>query len=454
MTLGMNALITQPPEPTDSAAASEAATSERRERDVMVTGAIIRAVKQDGSPQNDHRSSARARRAPRVQHVPEVPIDPVRDRLLAHYDQHKRSMPWRETRDPYAIWVSEVMLQQTRVETVIPYFLRFIERFESVRALADAAESDVLALWAGLGYYRRARMLHAGAKHVVREHGGIIPAEIEALRAIPGVGRYTAGAIASIAFGLREPVLDGNVERVLTRIAALAGDPRRGPLREALWSLAARFADHARAGDVNQALMELGATLCAPTNPRCLLCPARADCGAHRRGEPERYPEKSAKRAPRVERWSALVLLDAGGHVWLGPPPSSLDRWKGMLVTPLWLEGQPAPAAAKGARPAAVVSHALTHARMEITVLVGELSPGRRAPALEGAFVARSSLSSLAVPKVTRVILEAVCEREVAAGSQRSVSPESTAAASSRTKASMRLRKGRAKKGSSSSTRT
>ncbi len=376
----------------------------------------------------------------------------TRKRLLAHYDANKRSMPWRETKDPYAIWVSEVMLQQTRVETVIPYYQRFLSRFESVRALADADEAEVLALWSGLGYYRRARMLHAGAKHVVREHRAEVPADIDALKKIPGVGDYTAGAIGSIAFGLREPVLDGNVERVLTRLVALEGDPRARAQRGQLWALARRFAEDPRAGDVNQALMELGATICTPLAPRCLLCPARAACAAASAGEPERFPEKIQAKAPRSEQWTALFILDERGHVWLGPPPAGLDRWRGMLVPPMAIESSTDKLQAFNGfellAPIAAVVHVLTHARMAITVREATIRAKSEAPA--GSFVALDALDTLAIPKVTRVILDAAR----AGIAQRESSPDKTHSASARKKPSIRSRKGRAKKGSTPPSRT
>ncbi len=329
-------------------------------------------------------------------------IDAVRPALLAHFDRHRRAMPWRNTRDPYAIWVSEVMLQQTRVETVIPYYERFMARFDHVRTLADAEEPEVLALWSGLGYYRRARLLHAGARHVVREHAGVIPADPALLRAIPGVGPYTAGAIASIAFGLPEPVLDGNVERVLSRLFALEGDPRAAAQRARLWSLARAFAADPRAGDVNQSLMELGATLCAPVNPRCLPCPARARCEACARGEAARFPEKAPKRAPRVERWTAHFVRDARGHILLGPPPANLDRWNGMLLPPLD-QGAP-PAGLLPVAPLAAITHVLTHARMEVSIVRADLvNPSD----LVGAFIDPARLDELAIPTITRAILEA-----------------------------------------------
>ncbi len=216
-----------------------------------------------------------------------VDLHEAREALLTWYREHARALPWRDSRDPWRVWVSEVMLQQTRVETVIPYFKRFIERFPAARSLAEASESDVLALWSGLGYYRRARLLYAGAKAVVARHGGDIPADSVALRALPGVGDYTVGALGSIAFGLRAPLVDGNVERVLTRLHGLRGDPRAAPLKKSLWALAARYADHTSPGDVNQSLMELGATVCAPTSPRCLVCPVCSHCVAAREGTPE-----------------------------------------------------------------------------------------------------------------------------------------------------------------------
>lgn len=334
---------------------------------------------------------------------PDVPA--VRSALLAWFDAHARDLPWRRARDPWATWVSEVMLQQTRVDTVIPYYERFLRRFPTVASVADAPEADVLALWSGLGYYRRARMLHAGARHVVERHGGAIPPDAEALRALPGVGDYTAGAIGSIAFGLRLPLVDGNVERVLTRIHGLRGDPRAAPLKKRLWALAAEYADHPRPGDVNQSLMELGATVCAPVAPRCLLCPARAHCVAAREGDPERYPEKAARPEPRAERWHALVATREG-RVWLAP--SELGRWQGMLLPPMAEaagRGKPDWGADLGrARVAGEVTHVLSHARMEVTVHVAAL----RADPPRGELLAPGDLASRAVPKITRAVLAAV----------------------------------------------
>ena len=206
-------------------------------------------------------------------------------RLLRWYDAHRRDLPWRikngsrETLDPYRVLVSEAMLQQTQVATVIPYFDRFIGRFPTFRALADADEQDVLRLWQGLGYYSRARNLHAAAKRIVREFGGEMPRTAEALRQLPGVGRYTAGAVASIAFDCPAPIVDGNVARVLCRIDRIESDPRTDkPTLEEIWRRAEQILPAARCGDFNSALMELGATVCTPRNPKCLICPMKKGC--------------------------------------------------------------------------------------------------------------------------------------------------------------------------------
>jgi len=328
--------------------------------------------------------------------------------LLAWFDGAKRDLPWRRTRDPYAIWVSEVMLQQTRAETVIPYWERFLRDFPTARALAEAPLTEVLARWSGLGYYRRARMLHAGAQAVVARHGGELPADREQLRALPGIGDYTAGAVGSIAFGLPLPVVDGNVERVLTRLHALGGDPRAAKNKKRVWSLAGELVAGERPGDLNQALMELGATVCAPTSPRCLVCPVRAWCAAAREGDPTRYPEKPPKRVAPTERWTALVAT-RDDAVWL--VPSALGRWSGMLIPPMGegLPDDPPRAAAELAGGAALrgltdggtVTHVLTHARMVLRVLRATLD----ATPPRGELVARGDLDARAVPKVTRKVL-------------------------------------------------
>ena len=232
-----------------------------------------------------------------------------KSRLLAWYAEVRRDLPWRRTRDPYRVWISETMLQQTRVETVVPYYERFLREFPTVGALAEAPEEKVLSLWSGLGYYRRARMLHAAAKQVATDHGGCIPSDAGGLRALPGVGAYTAGAIASIAFGRPAALVDGNVARVLARVFAVEEDVS-GEARGRLWSLAEALVTHptGEPGDFNQALMELGATTCVPRHPRCEACPVRTQCGGLAAGIAADLPRKKAKRPPVPVQRTALVL--------------------------------------------------------------------------------------------------------------------------------------------------
>lgn len=235
-------------------------------------------------------------------------------RILAWYEKHARVLPWRETcghPDSYAVWVSEIMLQQTRVEAVIPYFVRWMQRFPTIQALAAAPEHDVLVAWEGLGYYSRARNLHKAAKIIAGEHGGQLPTEIIELRKLPGIGRYTAAAIASIAFGQDAATLDGNLKRVLARVfdIALPADSAEG--ENILWQLAETHLPPGRASDYNQALMDLGATICLPRNPRCLVCPAQEICLAREQGIQEQRPVKKPKPLiPRKLKAAAVIILD------------------------------------------------------------------------------------------------------------------------------------------------
>lgn len=251
-------------------------------------------------------------------------VAPLRRALLAWYDRARRDLPWRRTQDPYAIWISEAMLQQTRVETVIPYWERFLARFPDVGSLAGADLDDVLGVWQGLGYYSRARNLHRAAGVVMEEHGGRLPDDAEGLRSLPGVGRYTAGAVASIAFDRPEPVLDGNVARVLARLLEIREDVKRTAVATRLWEMAAHLVDGPRPGDLNQALMELGATLCTPRSPRCGACPVSARCAARASGDPEAIPARSPKRpVPRIHAACALVAR-RGRLLAVRRPPEGL----------------------------------------------------------------------------------------------------------------------------------
>lgn len=239
-----------------------------------------------------------------------------RRRLLRWYDGNRRSLPWRETRDPYAIWLSEVMLQQTTVRTVEPRWRRFLRRWPAIADLAAAPLDDVLHEWTGLGYYARARNLHKAARIVVEEFGGELPGRYELLLALPGMGVYTAAAVASIAFGEAVPVVDANVERVLARLHAVEEDARSARGKRRLRGLAVELMSRRRPGDFNQAMMELGATVCVPKRPACWACPVAAVCGAKALGAPEAFPRLAPRPALEPVR-EAAVILRRGGKVLL-----------------------------------------------------------------------------------------------------------------------------------------
>jgi len=252
----------------------------------------------------------------------------LRRALLRWYGRHRRSLPWRGERDPYRVWLSEVMLQQTRVATATPYYRGFLERFPTLESLARSREADVLAAWAGLGYYRRARHLREAARLVVREHGRQVPGEPGAFARLPGVGRYTAGAVLSIAFDRALPALDGNVARVLSRWRALRAALREPRGAKALWALAAALVPARRPGDWNQALMELGATVCTPRAPRCGGCPVSRWCRAFALGRVAEFPPVPARRAGEKVR-QAVVLIERRGRVLV-------VRREGPLLAGLW----------------------------------------------------------------------------------------------------------------------
>ncbi len=239
--------------------------------------------------------------------------DTLQDALIHWFEAHKADLPWRRSKDPYAIWLSEIMLQQTQVTTVIPYYERFLARFPTVEALAAAPLDDVLKLWEGLGYYSRARNLHRAAQKVAQEFGGQFPADVEALRSLPGVGRYTAGAIASLAFGIDTPVLDGNVIRILARVFNLADDVSETATQKALWERATELVPAGRAGAWNEGLMELGRRICTPKSPDCPDCPIAPHCEAQRLAIQAERPVKARKgQTPHFDVTAAVIRRDDG----------------------------------------------------------------------------------------------------------------------------------------------
>jgi A/G-specific adenine glycosylase len=242
-------------------------------------------------------------------------------RLLTWYHKNKRTLPWRDHPDPYAVWVSEIMLQQTRVETVIPYFKRWMSVFPTIKKLAMASEQEVLNIWEGLGYYSRARNLHKAAKIVIDKHHGKLPHDVDDLRALPGIGRYTVGAIASMAFGMDEPSLDGNLRRVYSRLFDVTEPADSSGGEIILWELAAKYLPNGQAGDYNQALMDLGAMICVPRNPHCLICPLMRICKARQAGTQEERPVlKPKKRPPHFFQVAAVIVK--GDRLLLAKRPS------------------------------------------------------------------------------------------------------------------------------------
>jgi A/G-specific adenine glycosylase len=250
-----------------------------------------------------------------------IEIKTLRKQLLGWFRQFQRDLPWRRTRDPYRIWVSEIMLQQTRVAAVIPYYERFLARFPDVLALAEAPPEEVLRLWSGLGYYSRARNLQKAAQQIVAQHGGEFPRDHAAALALAGIGAYTGAAILSIAFGAKLAVLDGNVARVLARLGAIRGDLHESRRWQSLQKTAQELLDPKAASDWNQAMMELGAMVCTPRAPQCLLCPVANFCRARQSGEPEAFPEKRKKREPVQITLAAAVFFTPSGETLLLPPP-------------------------------------------------------------------------------------------------------------------------------------
>jgi A/G-specific adenine glycosylase len=338
--------------------------------------------------------------------------------LLAWYDRHRRRLPWRagpgEPADPYKVWLSEIMLQQTTVKAVAPYFARFTERWPTVEALAAAALDDVLRLWAGLGYYARARNLHACAKVVADQHAGQFPSDEVGLAALPGVGPYTAAAIAAIAFDRPATPVDGNIERVVTRLYAV--EDELPAVKPRIRALAATLTPERRAGDFAQAMMDLGATICTPKKPACALCPWTGRCAAQRRGDAETFPRKAEKKTGKLRRGAAFVVVRADGAVLLrtrapkgllgGMTEVPTNEWSADFSADDALASAPrlGKARLKWRRLPGVVGHVFTHFPLELTVYAAEV--GQRARAPEGTrWIARAKLAGEALPNVMRKVL-------------------------------------------------
>jgi A/G-specific adenine glycosylase len=298
-------------------------------------------------------------------------------RLLAWFEVHgRKDLPWQQQPTAYRVWVSEIMLQQTQVNTVIPYYDRFMRRFPSVEALAAANEDDVLHSWTGLGYYARARNLLKAARRIVTEHGGEFPRAPADLEALPGIGRSTAGAIASLAFGRRAVILDGNVKRVIARHRALAGWPGRSAIAKTLWTVAEQLTPEDRVAEYNQAMMDLGATVCTRRNPRCDLCPVSEDCAARRIGEPHAFPGAKLRRSTPVRAVQVLLVRDSAGSLLLEQrPPTGV--WGGLWSLPEldhrqdpleWCH-QTLGARGRVRRHLAVRRHTFSHFHLDITPL-------------------------------------------------------------------------------------
>jgi A/G-specific adenine glycosylase len=344
--------------------------------------------------------------------------------LLAWYDLERRALPWRvaagEPPDPYRVWLSEIMLQQTRVETVARYFEKFVVHWPHVEALAAAPLSEVLSAWAGLGYYARARNLHACAREVLARHGGIFPATEAELRALPGIGAYTAAAIAAIAYDRPAIPMDGNVERVVARVFAFAKSmPKaKGELR----SLAQELASTERPGDFAQALMDLGATICTPRRPDCLRCPWERNCAAHRHGNPEQFPRLAPKRTGKLRRGAAFfVLRDDGALLLRTRPTRGLLGGMTELPSTEWLSNfdqanalaraseifSPLPVGEREIawrRLPGTVRHTFTHFPLELTVYAATVRRGTRAP--KGTrFVPINALDHEALPTLMRKVI-------------------------------------------------
>ena len=335
--------------------------------------------------------------------------------LLAWYDRHRRQLPWRalpgRASDPYRVWLSEIMLQQTTVKAVGPYFEKFTARWPTVAALGAASQDDVLRMWAGLGYYSRARNLHACAVTVLREHGGAFPDTEEGLRTLPGVGPYTAAAIAAIAFDRQTMPVDGNIERVVSRLFAVEEPLPKSKPR--IQELTATLLWDSRAGDSAQALMDLGATICTPKKPACALCPLNDNCAARLRGDQETFPRKAPKKTGTLRRGAAFVVTRGDELLVRTRPEKGLLGGMTEVPTSEWLAGHddkdareqaPAINVPRWHRKAGVVTHVFTHFPLELVVYTASVAARTRAP--QGMrWVPVATLKDEALPNVMRKVI-------------------------------------------------
>ncbi|MDR6643207.1 A/G-specific adenine glycosylase [Luteibacter sp. 1214] len=341
-------------------------------------------------------------------------MNPFARELLRWYDHHgRKDLPWQHPRDAYRVWLSEIMLQQTQVITVIGYFQRFVERLPTLTSLAEADEDTVLALWSGLGYYRRARFLHRAAQLCVERHGGELPRDLDALIALPGIGRSTAGAILAQAYGLRFPILDGNVKRVLTRYHGIAGHPGESAVEKRLWIHADEHTPATRTADYTQAIMDLGATVCVRSKPACMLCPQAATCVAHRDGLTAVLPTaKPGKKVP-TRALAMLLLRDAQGRVLLekrGPQ----GVWSGLWSLPEAPDADAAPTVALSlarvgsADPLPAFTHVFSHYRLDVSPILFDHAAPLTAVADrdDQRWCARDELTTLGLPAPVRTLLD------------------------------------------------
>ena len=343
-------------------------------------------------------------------------------RVLAWFDAHGRKrLPWKENPTPYRVWVSEIMLQQTQVATVIPYYRRFVERFPDVQALAAADLDEVLTIWAGLGYYARARHLHQAARIVRDRHDGKMPLDVAALQNLPGIGRSTAGAVLALASGQRQPILDGNVKRLLARFAAVEGWPGQRQVLAALWELAERYTPVERVADYTQAIMDLGALICAPRRPRCEMCPLAEGCIAHARGQEAAYPTPKPHRDLPVRATRMVLLRGANGEVLLERRPP-VGIWGGLWSLPEcpldievadWCRERLGLTAVVEA-PWKVLRHSFSHFHLDFTPIPAVVT-GPAGVAMEaGRFVWYNTgqLENLGIPAPVRLLLTALASKQ------------------------------------------